>query len=89
MLDKDPRKRPFTAAAAEMALKTAQQNAFAGVSVAQHALGGFSPLKLETDREAAAKALGVKKRREREETEIDGTPFLEKPWYCCSVSFWL
>ncbi|MDZ4848084.1 MAG: serine/threonine-protein kinase [Pirellulaceae bacterium] len=80
MLDKDPNKRPFTAAAVAMALKAAHENALSGVGVAQHAVSGFSPLQLNTDRQAAAKALGLSPKRNRPAKSENPTPFTDRPW---------
>lgn len=80
MLDKNPNKRPFSAAATAMALQAAQQNAFSGVGVAQHAMSGFSPLQMNTDRDAAAKALGIKPKRRKKANEQNPTPFSDRPW---------
>jgi eukaryotic-like serine/threonine-protein kinase len=81
LLDKNPSRRPFTAAATYKALKTAQENAFSGVGVAQHVTSGFSPLQLNTDREAAARALGIRKKSSKKKSAEDGTPLTDKPWF--------
>jgi hypothetical protein len=81
LLDKNPLKRPYTAAATSMALKTARDNALSGRSVAQHVAGGFSPLQMRSDRAAAEKALGIKRKRERVPKESDGTSLTDQPWF--------
>lgn len=81
MLDKNPIKRPFTAAAVSMALKTARDNALAGVGVAQHVAGGFSPLQMKSDRVAAEKVLGIKKPKERKKKDTDESGLTDKPWF--------
>jgi serine/threonine protein kinase len=82
MLHRDPVKRPYTAAAAAIALREAQKRANEGGSVAQHAVSGFSPLQMNTNRAEAEKALGIKKKkkRRRDDEEIDDRPNLwERP----------
>ncbi len=50
------------------------------VSVSQsNAVSGFSPLQLKTDREEAAKALGMKPKKERK-SKANDTPMMERPW---------
>lgn len=81
LLDKDPRRRPYTAVAAAMALREAQKREVEGIGVAQHAMSGFSPLQLDINRDEAAKALGIKKKKKRKrDDEIDDAPsLLERP----------
>jgi eukaryotic-like serine/threonine-protein kinase len=81
LLDKNPHKRPFTAAATAKALKTARDNALSGVSVTQHMLGGFSALQMKSDRSDAEKALGIKKKKQKKVRESDGTSFTDRPWF--------
>ena len=83
LMNKDPLKRPFTAAATAMALREAQRRASDGMGVAEHALSGFSPLQLNTNREEAERALGKKKKKKKrrflDEDEFDVPGFLERP----------
>lgn len=65
LLLKDPLRRPYSAASTAMALREAQKRATDGMGVAEHALSGFSPLQLNTNRDEAAKALGQKKKKKR------------------------
>jgi eukaryotic-like serine/threonine-protein kinase len=81
LLDKNPHKRPFTAAATSMALKAARDNALSGVGVTQHMLGGFSALQLKSDRGAAEKALGIKKKKSKKAQETDGSSLTDRPWF--------
>ena len=80
MVDKNPHKRPFTAAAVAMALQAAQQNALSGMGVAQHAMSGFSPLQMNTDRDSAAKALGIKTKKPKRSGSDHTTPLSDRPW---------
>lgn len=83
LLQKDPLKRPFSAASTAMALREAHRRASEGISVAEHAISGFSPLQMNTDRDEAAKALGkkkTKKKRKRDDDEYDDSPgLMERP----------
>ncbi len=72
MLSRDPIKRPFTATAASLAFKEAQRRATEGGSVAAHAVSGFSPLQLNTNRAEAERALGIKKKKKRRFVDEDG-----------------
>lgn len=82
LMHRDPLKRPYSAVAASMALKEAQDRATSGLSVAQHAVSGFSPLQLKVDKEEAAKVLGKKKKKRKYVSEdgVDHTPgLMERP----------
>ncbi len=71
LLSKDPRERPFGAAAVVLAFKEAQRRASEGVGVLQHAASGFSPLQLrQTNRSEAEKVLGIKPKKERKPREF-------------------
>ena len=71
LLSKDPRSRPFGAAAVVLAFKEAERRASEGVGVLQHATGGFSPLQLrQTNRSEAEKVLGIKHKKERKPREF-------------------
>ncbi len=74
---KDPRHRPFSATALQLAFKEAQRRHVEGVGVLQHATAGFSPLQLTADRAEAEKVLGIKPKKER--SERDSVPLLERP----------
>ena len=71
LLNKDPLKRPFSAAATAMALREAQRRATEGMGVAEHVVSGFSPLQLNTNRAEAEKALGQKKKKKRRNDDDD------------------
>jgi serine/threonine protein kinase len=60
MLHRDPLRRPYSAAAAAMALQEAQRRANEGIGVVEYAISGFSPLQLNTDRAEAMRVLGIK-----------------------------
>jgi hypothetical protein len=85
MLHRDPMRRPYTAAATAMALNEAQRRASEGIGVVEHAVSGFSPLQLNTDRAEAERVLGIKKKkkRKRESDDEEGaevaTSFWERP----------
>jgi serine/threonine protein kinase len=83
LMSKDPLKRPFSAAATAMAFREAQRRATEGIGVAEHALSGFSPLQLNTNREEAEKALGQrkkkKKRKSHDDSDFDSPGLLERP----------
>lgn len=71
LLSKDPRSRPFGAAAVVLAFKEAEKRASEGVGVLQHATGGFSPLQLrQTNRDEAEKVLGIKHKKDRKPREL-------------------
>ncbi|MCA9132427.1 MAG: serine/threonine protein kinase, partial [Planctomycetales bacterium] len=78
LLAKDPKQRPFSAAALQLAFKEAQRRQAEGVGVLQHVTAGFSPLQLKGDRAEAEKVLGIKPKRKRK--RADDSPFFEKPW---------
>jgi hypothetical protein len=78
LLAKDPRVRPFSATALQLALKEAQRRQSQGVGVLQHAAAGFSPLQMKVDREEAEKVMGIKPQKKRK-PESD-TSFFEQPW---------
>ncbi len=72
MMHRDPMRRPYSAAAAAMALKEAQRRASEGIGVVQHVASGFSPLQFNSDREEAQRVLGIKKKKKRKRSE-DGS----------------
>ncbi len=78
LLQKNPVQRPFTAAAVAMALQEAERRAMSGASVVEHAMGGFSPLQMNLDKDEAEKALGVKPKKKRKSANSD-VPLLERP----------
>ena len=78
LLAKDPKQRPFSATALQLAFKEAQRRHVEGVGVLQHATAGFSPLKMGVTRDEAEKVLGIKpKKKQREGDEVS---FFERPW---------
>ncbi len=71
LLSKDPRARPFGAAAVVLAFKEAERRASEGVGVLQHATGGFSALQLrQTNRTEAEKVLGIKHKKARPQRDF-------------------
>ena len=82
LMNKDPLKRPFTAAATAMAMREAQRRATDGMGVAEHSLSGFSALQLNTSKAEAEKALGLKKKKKRrldDEDSYDKPGLFERP----------
>jgi serine/threonine protein kinase len=77
LLSKDPADRPYSATALLLAFKEAEKRQSQGVGVLQHATGGFSPIKLQTNREEAERVLGVKKKKKRKQRE---TSLLDQTW---------
>jgi eukaryotic-like serine/threonine-protein kinase len=78
LLDKNPSKRPFSAEATAMALRTAQQHAMQGISVAEHLTSGFSPLQLQADKDEAAKVLGIQPKKKKK--QVRETSVTESTW---------
>ncbi len=76
LLNKDPLRRPYSAAATAMALREAQRRATEGIGVAEHAVSGFSALQMNTDRAEAEVALGRKKKKKR---RGDGDEAYDRP----------
>jgi serine/threonine protein kinase len=84
MLHRDPLRRPYSAAAAAMALREAERRAREGIGVVEYAVSGFSPLQLKADRAEAEKVLGIKKKKVRnrdpdDENAEPATSFWERP----------
>jgi serine/threonine protein kinase len=77
LLAKEPKLRPFSAAALQLAFKEARRRQSEGVGVLQHATAGFSPLQLNVDREEAEKVLGIKPKKNKKSRD---TPFFERAW---------
>lgn len=78
LLQKDPARRPFSAAALLLAFKEAEKRQSEGASVLQHAAAGFSPLQLGVDREEAERVLGIKPKKQK--VKRNDTPFFEQAW---------
>lgn len=78
LLAKEPKHRPFSATALQLAFKEAQRRHAEGVGVLQHATAGFSPLQMGVNRDEAEKVLGIKPKKKRREGE--DVPFFERPW---------
>lgn len=78
LLAKDPKQRPYSTTALQLALKEAQKRQNEGVGVLQHATAGFSPLQMKVDRAEAEKVLGIKKPKKRK--KASDSSFFENPW---------
>lgn len=74
LLEADPARRPHGPAAVSLALVETKRRVSAGTSVAEHAVSGLSPLKMQTDKAEARKVLGYKESRPR-----DRRPLHERP----------
>jgi Protein kinase domain len=79
LLEKDPNRRPHSAEAARVALAEAKKKEQSRASVTQHALGGFSSLRMPADKQEARKLFAAKKAHLEHAPE--GTPFWERPWF--------
>jgi serine/threonine protein kinase len=79
LLEKDPARRPHSAEAVSLALAEAKKKELSRSSVTQHALGGFSTLRLPVDKHEARQLFGGK--RARQENAGEGTPLWERPWF--------
>lgn len=79
LLSKDPKNRPFSATALQLAFKEAQRRQAEGVGVLQHATAGFSPLQMNVDRDEAEKVLGIKPKKKKRKRQ-DDTPLTENVW---------
>ncbi len=78
LLAKDPLSRPYSVQALQLAFKEAQRRQVEGVGVLQHAAAGFSPLKMNVDRDEAEKVLGIKPKKKKRKQSSDS--FWERPW---------
>lgn len=80
LLDKSPTSRPHGAGAVVLALREVRRRAGEGASVVQHASAGFSPLKVDVDKDEAKALLGHLPPEPDEPTD-DGSSFYERPWF--------
>lgn len=83
LLDPDPAKRPYGAAAVLLALNETTKQVAAKTGVVEHAAGGFSPLSPQVERDEARTLLAAAQRgRERPDKEaVEGPPFYERAWF--------
>jgi eukaryotic-like serine/threonine-protein kinase len=79
LLEKEPARRPHSAEAVGLMLAEAKKKVLSRTSVTQHALGGFSALRMPADKQEARKLFGG--RRVRGEDAPEGTPLWERPWF--------
>lgn len=79
LLEKEPNRRPHSAEAVGVALAEVKKKALTGASVTQHALGGFSALRLPVDKQEARQLVAGKRRRQ--ESSGESTPLWERPWF--------
>jgi hypothetical protein len=63
-----------------LAFKEAQRRQSEGAGVLQHAAAGFSPLRLDVDRDEAEKVLGLKTKKRPRKPSADA-PFYERAWF--------
>ncbi len=80
LLEKNPQSRPHGAGATILALREVRRHSSDGIGVAQHATGGFSPLRVEVNKDEARALLGHLL-PEDEKPKDDGTAFYEKAWF--------
>jgi hypothetical protein len=80
LLEKDPAARPHGAAAVVLALREVRRRSAEGIGVAQHASSGFSPLRVDVDKNEAKALLGHLP-VEEDAPEDDGAEFYEKSWF--------
>lgn len=88
LLQKDPRKRPVSAAAVGLQLAEVRRRAMSRAGVAEHASSGFSPLSVtdEDDRAEARTLLGraaIELKDER--AEPDGSAWYDQVWFLAPV----
>lgn len=79
LLEKDPARRPHSAEAVLLALAEAKKKELSKTSVTQHALGGFSALRMPADKQEARQLFGG--RRTRDDSSNAGVPVWERPWF--------
>jgi len=79
LLEKEPARRPHSAEAVSLALAEAKKKELARVSVTQHALGGFSTLRLPIDKHEARQLVAGRKAPQVERSE--SPPLWERPWF--------
>jgi eukaryotic-like serine/threonine-protein kinase len=75
LLAKDPRQRPYSAQALQLAFKEAQRRQSQGIGVLQHATSGFSPLQMNVDRTEAERVLGIKQPKKKKKRSDASSPF--------------
>jgi hypothetical protein len=80
LLEKNPQSRPHSAGATILALREVRRHSSDGIGVAQHATAGFSPLRVEVNKDEARALLGHLL-PEDEKPQDDGTAFYEKAWF--------
>ncbi len=92
LLEKEPARRPFSAAAVGLAFQEAQKRESQKIGVAQHVLSGFSPLQVQADRAEAEKVLGRRKKkqeRRRSESAESEWSLTNSPWFIIGCIFLL
>ncbi len=82
LLDKDPVKRPYSAAAVGLALQETHNKMVAGTGVLDHAAGGFSALTPQVTKDEARDVLRKARREARKKQRPEDTqPFYEQAWF--------
>lgn len=79
LLEKDPNRRPHSAEAVGLMLAEAKKKELARSSVTQHALGGFSALRMPGDKQEARRLFAGK--RANSEYLPERSPVWERPWF--------
>ncbi len=82
LLAPEPANRPYAPGAVLLAFQHAGKNLAAGVSMTEHAAGGFSPLAKPADNDEARKLLQAEQPKEKTPLFVfDGPPLYERPWF--------
>jgi len=82
LLAPDPQNRPYAPGAVLLAFQHAGKNMAAGVSMTEHAAGGFSPLSRPDDNAEARKLLQPETGKVKPPLIVfDGPPLYERPWF--------
>ncbi|MGE0758267.1 MAG: serine/threonine-protein kinase [Pirellulaceae bacterium] len=83
LLDKDPVRRPYSAAAVTTALAETHRKIAAGTSVLEHAAGGFSALQRTADQNVARDLLRKARREaiDKQKADVEKPAFWEQPWF--------
>jgi hypothetical protein len=86
LLDKNPLKRPPSAAAAVLALGEVRRRSLSRAGVAEHTSAGFSPLNTndQQDRDEARLLLGHAGGRHEDKPQRGSAPWHEQPWLLVS-----
>ena len=76
LLQRAPEQRPYSAESVTMGLNVTKDNMVQGKTVAEHAAGGISPIRVGEDRKEARRLLG-----RPVDPELERPPLFERPWF--------